>query len=106
MSQYHETSVAGAKWQRCRRYTLVLPYGSDDTGKLFLFAEEVVVVVDGAVVSSQPAGACSVAYVPAEDIPLRNPITDALTGSTMSQALLFQALFSLYRQTAEARDAG
>jgi hypothetical protein len=68
------------------------------------FSEEKIIAIDGTN-SSVDAGGCMKPFDPAASIPMRNPETGELTGETVLQAELYTILYSLYMQTALARDA-
>lgn len=114
MPNYRETSLTGTSWVRCRAVTITNPLTG--TGELNLhtqsiegptayFQEEKVVVMDGGQMR-QDVGACQQAFLPDGEIALRNPDTGELTGTTATHAQLYAILFSLYMQTALARDVG
>lgn len=103
MPNYNESSVAGTKWQRCHEVRISNPFGG---APVAIFNEEAVVAVDGAEVIRRSLGACSAAFdAAAGSIPLVNPMTGELTGTSVSHADLYVILHSLYLQTAAARDA-
>lgn len=110
MANYKETNLAGVSWIRCRNITITNPIaGSMEPGNEIAaiptayFQEEKVISIDG-VQSTIDSGSCLRQFNPTEIINLRNPDTNELTGTTMTHAELYVILYSLYLQTAEARD--
>ena len=113
MANYKQTNLAGVSWVRCRNITITNPIsGTVDTTKIgpnnFLvptayFQEEKVISIDG-VQNTIDMGSCQKQFNPTEVINLRNPETGELTGGTVIHAELYVILYSLYLQTAEARD--
>lgn len=99
---YKETNLSGTSWTRCRCVTIVNPLtGGAPTA---YFQEEKVISIDGAQ-TTVDAGSCGKAFNAGDAIPLLDPTTSNPTGSTVTHAELYAILYSLYMQTATARDA-
>lgn len=101
MPDYKESSITGRQWQRCHTVIVRNPLGQTPTMEF----EEETVVEFGAEQRKQWSKGCSMDFVAEQTIPLRDPTTNALTGTTVTHAELYQILYSLYMQAAEARDA-
>lgn len=101
MSNYKEVAVTGTKWQRCNSVTINNPLGAIPTVSM---GEQIMAVVDGDTFA-QTAQGLNFAFDPGEVIALRNPATNELVGSTMTGLDVYVALYSLYIQKAQERDA-
>lgn len=104
MANYQETTSPSTTWKRANQVIINNPLGSN-TPKLIRFFEETVVVV-GENTFQASAGNVSTLYKPDSVINLRDPATGQKTGNVVNQSLVYQALYSLYLDIAEARDAG
>lgn len=100
MANYKETSGTASAWRRCNRVIVDNPIDSNSSARFF---EENVVSLGGARVQSD-AGSLLAAYQPDEKIMLRDPATGELTGAYVTQAHLYQVMYSLYMQEATRRD--
>lgn len=97
----HETTGTGSTWTRCTSISIANPASGVPS---IMFAEATVAEI-GAVKVEQITGNIIGTFAPTADIPLRDPETGDLTGSTVTQAYLYQILYSLYMQKALERDA-
>lgn len=100
MANYKETTGTATGWRRAKQVVINNPYQDQ---KNILFFEEDIAILDEKVFKSE-SGMLKATYDPTKLIGLRNPDTGELTGSTISQGLVYQALYSLYISLAEARD--
>lgn len=100
MAKYKETTKTITQQQRCYRVVFELPYIGTPSVQ---FLEEMATDTGGVVVTAIVSG-CD-ALLGAGGFKLRDPQTDALQGGTMKNADLLAALYSLYRESANARDA-
>ena len=101
MPDYKETSTTVTQWQRCWSVTVT---NNLNEVPVIAFAEErVIAMPEGAV--RRPVPGCGRPFNAAEAFPLLNPATNQPTGALMSHSELYQALYSLYMQTAKERDA-
>lgn len=100
MSNYQESEVPGAQWQRCRGITINFPYGEDAVA----YFQEEQVIVSGSATHRVDLGACEVVIGSDEIIPIVDLATGIATGETMTHAQLAAALSSLYLHTAAVRD--
>jgi hypothetical protein len=99
MSNYKESDVTGTTWQRCHTVQISNQLGQDKT---IFFQEEKVYNLEGADFKEYIQG-CGKQFSENEVFPLLN--TDGTnTGQIMTHAQLYQALYSLYMQTAQERD--
>lgn len=98
---YREASMAGTAWQRARLVLLHNPLGG---AKGATFQEERALSLDGQQSSLGDVGSYRVDFEADGTIPLLDPATGEPTGETATHAQLYQIVFSLYRQTAAARD--
>ena len=102
MAEYRERTITATAHQRTRAVTFTNERGK--TPHVVFQEEEVIVDGDGNVISRDTA------YCEADldrnngVIALRNPNTGNLTGQTITHAQLYVAIYSLYREVAEARD--
>ena len=100
MANYKETTGTATGWRRAKQVVINNPYQDQ---KNILFFEEDIAILDEKVFKSE-SGMLRANYDPTKLIGLRNPDTGELTGNTISQGLVYQALYSLYISLAEARD--
>ena len=109
---YKQTDVVGVAWTRCRAVTIVNPLkgkgainplNGQEQGPMAFFQEEEVLSIPNNIITTDK-GAISKDYVPTDTIPLLDPATGNPTGESVTQAQLYQILYSLYIQTATARD--
>ncbi len=101
MADYKETTLEGTAYTRCDSVLLSNP---KDGLPGVAFHEQRYYNLDGEVVV-RDMGSLPVSYDPAGVIQLRNPATGELVGQTMSHDVLYAAMYSLYIQSALARDA-
>ena len=116
---YQESSLTGTSWVRCKSVTITNPLpGSPEwlqanmmnpltpvvAPQRAYFTEEKIISIDGAN-SSVAAAGCMKPFDPAAAIPMRDPETGDLTGTSVTQGELYVILYSLYMQTALERDA-
>jgi hypothetical protein len=101
MSNYQETTGSGTTWRRARQVLIKNPL--DSSQKPIMFFEEDVAVVGEKQFTSE-GQIVSTNYDPGYVISLRDPETGQRTGNTITQALVYQALYSLYLDVAERRD--
>lgn len=101
MPDYKETTVTGVAWQRCHTVTAHNPLDGQPRVE---FQEEKIVVLDGEPIRQWAPG-CSVDFAPDAAVPLLDPATNTPTGESITHARIYQALYSLYMQTATDRDA-
>ena len=102
MNDYKETSVTGTSWQRCNCVHIDNPHG---TMPQVTFAEEVVATL-GIDTFTKPTTQIVFPFDPAVVIELRNPVTNELTGATVTGLDVYVALYSFYLQKAAERDQG
>lgn len=102
MANYRETTVDGARWQRCRCVTLDNPLGGAPAA---YFQEEEVVTITEGQTFRRDVSSVSTTFDPEAAIALLDVTTGEPTGLTMTHAGLYQALFSAYRAAAAVRDA-
>jgi len=103
MVDYKQDTVIGTKWQRCNRVQVINEYNQTP---YVIFGEEQIINLGDTYVSTQPTQTqCSATFNLANEIPLRDPSTGELTGTTTTHAELYQILYSLYIETATKRDA-
>lgn len=100
MPNYKETTVAGDVYTRCKSVVLSNPKGAVPT---LSFIEELWYNIPGNEMGKD-SGAIMTQFDPSAVIPLRNPQTDQLLGTSVTHADLHVILYSLYIQQAHARD--
>lgn len=101
---YKETSVTGSSYQRCNRVQIV--NNLDRGTPTVIFGEELIVNVGSDVLHQSVNSECSAVFDPlAGAIPLLDLQTGEPTGAVATHMDLYQILYSLYIQTALARDA-
>ena len=98
---YREQTSTGIEWRRCNQVHIYNPLDGEKTCR---FDEEDVVSVSDRTVIAQD-GYITTKFDPAVDFQLLDPDTGEPTGQSMTHGALYQALYSLYMQTALARDA-
>lgn len=110
---YKETALSGTSWMRCRTVTITNPLPGHGPkhfvtgvaeGPCAVFREEKVISIGGEQTTVE-AGSCKCAFSPGASIALLDPSTGDPTGATVTHAELYAVLYSLYIQTATARDA-
>lgn len=101
MSNYKETTGAGTTWRRAKQVLIRNDINSDK--KPIMFFEEDLANVGGKNFTND-VGVIQTNYNPEYVINLRDPQTGERTGNVITQALVYQALYSLYLDTAELRD--
>ena len=102
MANYKEVKGSGTSWRRAKQVIINNPLETN-TGKQIMFIEEDVVSLDGNVFKKD-VGFVSTNYNKDYIINLRDPATGERTGTTISQSVIYQALYSLYLDIAENRD--
>lgn len=100
MANYQETTDLASAWKRCNRVIVDNPLDATPSVR---FYEENVVSMPIAKVRAD-AGTVTAQFNPDEQIMLRDPQTGELTGAYVTQAHLYQAIYSLYMQLALRRD--
>ena len=100
MPDYKASDIAGTTWQRCRQVVIDNPVGGTPTVR---FDEQEILAIDGREIK-RPAGTLALAFDAARSIPLRDPVTGALTGKTTSYGDAYVLLYSAYIAAALARD--
>lgn len=98
-SNLHQSTGTGSTWTRCTSISIANPAVGTPS---FLFAEATVAEV-GAVKVEQMVGTIQGTFNPSSAVPLRDPETGELTGAEVTQAYLYQVLYSLYMQKALER---
>ena len=99
---YNETNVSGQSWNRCFKIEITNPYNGQQECKLF--EEEIFSVGDKNV--STLTRILSPQIDMSSVINLINPMTGEPIGASITHQDLYIALFSLYINTAKAKDAG
>lgn len=97
---YREQQTTGVTWRRCHEVTLFNPLNGTQFAR---FAEQDACTVGDKTITTQ-AMYLDLPFDLEADFPLLDPVTGMPTGQTMTHAGLYQALFSLYMQTATRRD--
>lgn len=102
MANYKETTAEGTVWRRAKQVNI--SNYLEDIPKPIVFMEE-----DVAVIGQQKfytnRGTVQTTYDPEYLINLRDPETGEKTGVVVKQSMIYLALYSLYLDCAEARDA-
>lgn len=101
MSNYNQAQLSGTKWTRCPEIRITNPCGGD---AIIHLAEETLATFEG-ITTRLGTGAFAFPFDPTHEIALRDPATGEEIGSTVSEASLYIALYSLYMEKALARDA-
>lgn len=106
MPDYKETTGAGKSWRRSHHVTIYNPLPELGVRQIMYTEQDCLKVGERTATVSAPGGPGGLRGVfDAEAlIPLRDPETGELTGGTVSQAVLYQGLYSHYMQLALARD--
>ena len=100
MANYNEQTGSGTSWTRAKQVIINNNY---NTTKNIVFFEEDIATVGDKVFQSN-AGMLTAQFNPQGIINLRDLQTGERTGNVVSQALVYQAIYSLYLDLAEARD--
>lgn len=103
MANYRETTAEGTSWRRAKQVAIYNPLEAIASKDILFFEEDVVVIGDKTFHTD--SGIVKAVYDPEGVVQLRNPQTGELTGDTIEQKVVYQALFSMYLDAAEARDA-
>jgi hypothetical protein len=102
MPNYNQTTGSATSWTRANRVMILNPFEAN-IPKQILFFEEKVVQVDSNTFKSD-SGYVTTNFLSDQVIELRNPQTGEKTGETIAQSKVYQAIYSLYLDTAENRD--
>lgn len=103
-NSYRQESTTATKWRRGSGVRVYNPLNAAPS--IHFTEEDVVQIGTSTVISEAPNDGMMVrAFSPTGEIPMRNPETGELTGSTVSHQMLYAILYSLYMETALARDA-
>lgn len=98
---YQETQVTGSRYRRAKTVNINNTKGQTPE---ISFEEERITVLDDGKTFSENVGVLSASFDPSGVINLLDPITGENTGTTITQAEVFQALYSFYFQLASERD--
>ena len=101
-SNYNETNVSGQSWKRCFKIEISNPYNGQPECKLF--EEEIFSVGDKTV--STLTRILEPQINMSSVIELINPMTGEPLGASITHQDFYIVLFSLYINTAKAKDAG
>jgi hypothetical protein len=102
MADYKQSTFVGTTWQRCHQIVIDNPRRALPAARFD--EEEVLLLADGKEIK-RSVGSVRVPFDPAQEIPLRNPTSGALTGATATYGDAYALLYSAYIAAAEARDA-
>lgn len=102
MPDYKETTASATQWQRCVSVNIQNTYGQ--TPQIYLQEEQITNVAGQ--LFNKPVGGINIQFDPNAVIDLLDPATGLPVGSSMTQAQIHVALWSLYMQSAKARDLG
>ena len=102
MANYKETTGSGTSWTRANRVMILNPLESDIPKQISFFEETVAIIGDTTIKSE--SGYAVAYYSPDKPIDLLNPQTGESTGKTITQAEVYQAIYSMYIAAAQARD--
>jgi hypothetical protein len=102
MPNYRETPVSATKWRRSHQVTISNPLDHPEESSITFHEQDV--IVEGTDVIFTNAGGVSANFSPVGSFNLLNPVDNSVIG-TMTHQELYIALYSLYMQTATARDA-
>lgn len=100
---YKQATLEGTSYQRCKSLRIENPHASLQQTPTAVFVEESV-IQSGGQTFLLDGGVCRAEFSTTAAIELRDPQTGEKTGQTMTHAELYQALYSLYLQTAIERD--
>ena len=101
MAHYNELTAEGTIWTRCDQIIIKNPFLGLE--KVATFSEEDVAVI-GTKTMLHKTRYLNKVFNPTEVIDLRDPVSGVTTGQTMTHQDLYNALYSLYIQTAMERD--
>lgn len=101
---YQEKQVAGKQWTRCGGIRIANPA---DGVPHITFIEQEAIALDGGRVSVTPkiGGDVTVAFDPATEIDLYDPVTGEPTGGKATHGQVYAMLYSAYLTAAHERDA-
>lgn len=109
---YKETNLAGTSWTRCKSITITNPLAGETPlpgiisplKPVALFYEESITQLTEGSTFKRDTGYCSTEFNPTSIIPLIDLDTGIATGEIVTHTELYRILYSLYMQTALARD--
>jgi len=101
MPNYNETAVTGESYQRTNRIIIDNPY---QAAPRIIFEEERIINLGDEVVK-KPVTALQVAFDETEVINVMNPLTNELTGTTITMGEIYALIYSVYWQKAQERDS-
>lgn len=102
MPDYRKGTVSGTTWQRCCRVDIRNPLNGPSVVD---FYEEQVIVLSETDTLLRTVGGCSMEFSPTSSIPVYDTTTGTQTGTTITHADVYTALYSAYMAAALARDA-
>ncbi len=100
MANYRESNISGTAWTRARRVIINHPV---EGGSTIHFQEEMAIQTPNGI-TTIPADVLVDGFDPSRDIVLLDPNTGEPTGQTLSEAVVYVALYSKYMALALARD--
>lgn len=101
---YKEQSITGVQWRRYSAISISNPYNQQPT---FSIEAENVVSLPGVDQVLRVGGDnMHIAFDPMKHINLRNPTTDELLGTTISEAEIYAILYSVCRQLDDEASGG
>jgi hypothetical protein len=102
MADYNETNLTGKSWQRCNQVMI----GNPRSGVPMVRLSEEVIANVGEREFAESLPGIQFEFDPSIVIHLRNPQTgELIEGATMTGTQVYIALYSLYIQKAQERDA-
>lgn len=101
MANYKESAVTGTEWTRSR--VVVINHEYEQVSECH-FGEETRFAKDGGVSVQVGTGGCSVVFSQGKTFPKRDPDTGEILEGTYSHDEVRAIMYSLYMDTAEARD--
>lgn len=102
MAEYREATVDGIRFTRPLMFTLTNPFGLQATWRT---VEQEITVVSSVKVAERPEAGIDADFSGANVITLRDPSTGTATGGTITELAIYVALWSLWYQQAQERDA-
>lgn len=106
MRDYRQQTAQATTWRRAHQVLIENPLPGAGTPIIRFMEQDVVQVGERQIATPLPGmpGGIGVAFDPQREFPLLNPQTGEQVG-TMTHAQLYAALYSVYMQAAQERDA-
>lgn len=105
MADYKQSEIAGTRWTRCNRISILNPHSSQGAPSV-VFDEEDAIAIGSSIVTL-PCSLAPIPFVnfnPSEVIDIYDPMTGEKTANTITMGEIYALMFSAYMTKATMRD--